>query len=348
MTTDFKERSKKTNKILVVVLLVIILIMTAGVIALVIKTDEAFLEHNATKDNGMEFVDVVFEGQNESIALIRKPDIDYSHDDEEGVSYAVFPELVKNEEYLIAAANTPEGEEITIPDIYGSGTQSLIKSVPISRIAAYAEFDLRSDNVTYRGTYPKWQYKRTYPGLDWNDGKLEIVYNDVFYESLYVRFLPYDPGTGVIDKVNRYYIDLSQVHYCLQNNREYREYSDIKLSCRGSGIVLKLVDTDTGDSILVGGYSLTPLVDYVIAEVGSDYIDFKSNVSIYDWTTTNRSYFDPDNLYTKYDRAEFYSYGDTFFEVEGSVGLEVFDTVKNSQVIWKIEQYTAYARFRVY
>ena len=131
-------------------------------------------------------------------------------------------------------------------------------------------------------------------------------------------------------------------------------YSRIRLNypmIKGSGFYLKLIDDESGQSIIVGGYDCFNALDtFIQMEEYDGYVRFRC--SPLDFSTTDRSVFDPDNLYPEYDRAEFYSYGDIYFETYvytsglnfSHIGEEAFNSAPWSMITAD----RLYYRFRIY
>lgn len=131
-------------------------------------------------------------------------------------------------------------------------------------------------------------------------------------------------------------------------------YSRIRLNypmIKGSGFYLKLIDDDSAQSIIVGGYDCFNALDtFIQMEEYDGLVRFRC--SPLDFSTTDRSVFDPDNLYPEYDRAEFYSYGDIYFETYvytsglnfSHIGEEAFNSAPWSMITAD----RLYYRFRIY
>lgn len=118
------------------------------------------------------------------------------------------------------------------------------------------------------------------------------------------------------------------------------------------GIYLKLFDSVSNEYRIVGGYSLRILSDFIISNysVNGAYLILNSPL---EWSCSDRSIFDPENIYPEFDRAEFYSYGDSYFEFTfrniinySHIALDIPDRNQNLSILSGSEY--LYCRFRVY
>lgn len=131
-------------------------------------------------------------------------------------------------------------------------------------------------------------------------------------------------------------------------------YSRIRLNypmIKGTGFYLKLIDDDSGQSIIVGGYDCFNALDtFIQMEEYDGYVRF--SYSPFEFSTTDRSVFDPDNIYSEYDRAEFYSYGDIYFESQvptlGFNFSHIGDEARQSAPLAMLTADRLYYRFRIY
>lgn len=204
-----------------------------------------------------------------------------------------------------------------------------VKSVPVSDVSTYELISLEDNSVEYS------------EGLTYFF-KCNELFDREYYDGKFWTFgVNFDFHPDHDTDINY----SGDCNYC--NSRIRLNYPMIK----GSGFYLKLIDDDTGQSIIVGGYDCFNALDtFIQMEEYDGLVRFRC--SPLDFSTTDRSVFDPDNLYPEYDRAEFYSYGDIYFEAYvytsglnfSHIGEESFNLAPWSMITAD----RLYYRFRIY
>ncbi len=204
-----------------------------------------------------------------------------------------------------------------------------VKSVPVSDVSAYELISLEDNSVEYS------------EGLTYFFRCNELFDREYYDGNFWTIGVNFDFHADHDTDINY----SGDCNYC--NSRIRLNYPMIK----GSGFYLKLIDDDSGQSIIVGGYDCFNALDtFIQMEEYDGYVRFRC--SPLDFSTTDRSVFDPDNLYPEYDRAEFYSYGDTYFEAyvytSGINFSHIGEDAFNSAPWSMITADRLYYRFRIY
>lgn len=310
MKTDFEKSTNKLNITIMVVTLILCLLMTGG-FAVLINADKLGIGQNDQADNYGDF-DSSFDEELDSKYV---PSINFSYSDEQNVKYVLSDFLQDDLGYN--------------------------KAVPVSEKAAYIEHEPGSYN-----SYEIDCLHASFDRISYTDGKTTL-------------YLDWD-----INNNYDYYVD--ETNKISGNYAYYKHFDELSIDFvrRGTGIYLKLVNSVTNEFIIVGGYSLQVLESFVFDPEGqpfttkltTDYGDFIYTIdnpsciihnSVYDFTTDDRSVFDPYNRYSDYDYAEFYAYGDSYWEL--IYRLDVYEN--NGSTLEPDElgaQFYRYARFRVY
>lgn len=327
MKTDIQKQSNKINAIVMIVVLVFTALV-AGSVVIALNIDN--------NDGGSVENSVIFEGSidttvdNEYSILNYLPDITYVHDDESNVKFALSNDLM-----------------VIDPEI---------KAVPVSEDAIYSEFRDNSGIYNYIPHY-YWTYTK---GLEFyrdENGDLRLGVREYEAESELSNFIIKNSvNSDSVNEIQTKKISLNLDHL----NDIYRQYAkvsdyppylgDSSFKFVGSGIILKLIDDDTGDEIIVEGYDFFDVFGYIfLIKAGGSvhYCEYQSSLSFYDLVSYDRAAFDPNNMYPEFDRAEFYSYGDSFFEICTNMRFAYRSSWENSRAHYSYMDVPVYGRFRI-
>lgn len=192
---------------------------------------------------------------------------------------------------------------------------------------------------------------------------LDSEFGDITYDYTYFfelrQNLPYCPENGIAlkyryprnwEKCESVYIENGFCPVCDTSVLPINPFNDIVVE--DQGIYLKLFNSVSNEYRIVGGYSLRILSDFIISRITVNSVHLILNTPL-EWSCSDRSVFDPENIYPEFDRAEFYSYGDSYFEYKFQ------NKINFSHVDWDFlgsDQYYLnlfgaeylYCRFRVY
>ena len=189
---------------------------------------------------------------------------------------------------------------------------------------------------------------------------LDNEFGDITYDYTYFfklsQNLPFLPDTAIALKYN-YPRNWEKCESVSDENGicpvcDITVLPDSRFIVEDQGIYLKLFNSVSNEYRIVGGYSLRILSDFIISNysVNGTYLILNSPL---EWSCSDRSIFDPENIYPEFDRAEFYSYGDSYFEFTfrntikySHIALDIPD---RNQFLWILSgsEYL-YCRFRVY
>lgn len=323
----------KTSKIVIIIAVILFVVIVVG---FVIGMYTLYQKIIVNDDSAVEEIltEIKLTVPNFNTVNQRIPDVLYSYEDEGDISFGL-----SNDFYEL---------------------DPLAKAVPFSKKASYYEFTKVVDQ--YRDGLASFYHVD--PVYLWkvNDSKLWNPDNYIIFESSPFCFWPHDsnfipyyveePYDLLVTYSN--HIISSIYHNGLLDIDFYYDFY-----VRGSGAVLKLVDTETGNFLLQGGYDLQTVLSDRFLDItftqdeeiipDSGYIPPKDNLvlridgstPIHTTRITNRTIFDPNNQYSDYDYAEFYSYDDSYFEIIVSYS---FKKQFSNEII--SDKY--YIRFRIY
>ena len=309
MKTDFEKSTNKLNITIMVVTLILCLLMTGG-FAVLINADKLGIGQNNQADNSGDF-DSSFDEELDSKYV---PSINFSYSDEQNVKYVLSDFLQDDLGYN--------------------------KAVPVSEKAAYIEFEPGSYN-----SYEIDCFHASFDLISYTNGKSTIS-------------LDWD----IVNNLDYYIDETNKISGNYQFNKRFKEPA-INFVRRGSGIYLKLINSHSNEFIIVGDYSLQIVEAFVFSTEGqpftvsasTDYGDFVYTIdnrycfiqnSVYDFSTYDRSVFDPYNKYLDYDYAEFYAYGDSYWELINRLDVHELSASIEESILGA--QFYRYARFRIY
>lgn len=361
----------KTSKIVVIIAVILFVVIVVGfVVGMFAMYNDMISGFEPDSGENLNFSEVYMDVPNINNIGDRIPDINYAYAAEGEVTYALSDEVME----LDPAA----------------------KAVPFSRYSNYYEFSRGADNIDINYlVYPSYEYKGQYINLFvflfqqkfseycFNLDLDPIRYSYSFDGEPYKNNLPsFDNGynfifdyTDIIKIFDGLY--MSAGVQMIKDNNLYK-YGNLSLISRGSGCILKIVDDETGEFVLQGGYDLSEvLLNNVVYGVsdgiyevpvyengyGTDIIGYqphdgvnspgKFNVlslffgdPVTGLEIKDRELWDPNDQFAVFDSAYFYSYDDSYFELVSTIGVPYWDPI--AQDIGGYNEVSTYTRFRVY
>lgn len=338
---SINKRDKIVKGIAIALFVLVIVGFIIGMYAMYQKLVVGFEPDSG--DGDLDFSEIVLDVPNYDNIIDRIPEINYAYADEGDVAY-VLSDRVK--------------------DLDPSA-----KAVPMSRYSTYYEFWRSEDKIILSDYRRSPTYIRKWKSLNlieliFGDGdgtvwhELELNLLNLTYTTPIRDQSGYLPPTGDYYSFRFYYYPLFNIFASGYSDRSTYKYGDLRLVTRGSGCILKLVNEESGEYVLQGGFDLSKIIsDELIHDVSShpadtSYPDKYNLLSLYygDAVTglkiEDRAIWDPDNQYSDYDSAYFYSYGDSYFELICDFELPYYTDTKTGELIYS--SFTTYTRFRIF
>ena len=350
----------KTSKIVVIIAVILFVVIVVGfVVGMFAMYKDMISDFEPDSGENWEFDGVYMDVPNINNIGDRIPDINYAYAAEGKVTYALSDKVME----LDPAA----------------------KAVPFSKFSPYYEFWRSNDriNIDY-SVNPRYVFRRYSFSLPYffETGKLmpvETEYNIAPFVGTSLEGLGYKNTLPEFENGLNYIYDYQKILYIFEYNvSDYSKfnYGNLSLISRGSGCILKLVNDETGEFVLQGGYDLSKiLLNDVVYDVsngayiniirgdGGEIIGYEESNGIllpnkynvlslfYGDPVTgleidNREVWDPNGQFSDYDSAYFYSYDDSYFELVSTIGVPYWDPIMHD--IGGYYEVSTYTRFRVY
>ena len=349
----------KTNKIVVIIAVILFVVIVVGfVVGMFAMYKDMISDFEPDSGENWEFDGVYMDVPNINNIGDRIPEINYAYADEGDVTYALSDKAIE--------------------------LDPSVKAVPFSKFSPYYEFWRSNDriNIDY-SVNPRYVFRRYSFSLPYffETGKLmpvETEYNIAPFVGTSLEVLGYKNTLPEFENGLNYIYDYQKILYIFKDNvSDYSKfnYGNLSLISRGSGCILKLVNDETGEFVLQGGYDLSKiLLNDVVYDVsngayiniirgdGGEIIGYEESNGIlfpnkynvlslfYGDPVTgleidNRKVWDPNGQFADFDSAYFYSYGDSYFELVSTIGVPHMDPVSESISHSEVSVYT---RFRIY